>query len=82
MYLQVSCRKFSAVFRRFVVFRFQEGNMYLELCWSIWSPEQWIQYAPDLSDKFLDLTTLFLVGPTDLNVSKYIFNSWFNKRKS
>ena len=75
MYLQVSCRKFSAVFRRFAVFRFQEGNMYLELCWSIWSPEQWIQYAPDLSDKFLDLTTLFLVGPTDLNVSKYIFNS-------
>lgn len=49
--------------------------MYLELCWSIWSPEQWIQYALDLSDKFLDLTTLFLVGPTDLNVSKYIFNS-------
>ena len=75
MYLQVSCRKFSAVFRSFVVFRFQEGNMYLELCWSIWSPEQRIQYAPDLSDKFLDLTTLFLVGPTDLNVSKYIFNS-------
>ena len=35
--------------------------MYLVRFWLIWNPEQWIQSALDLSDKFLGLITLYLV---------------------
>ena len=36
-------------------------NTCQELCWLIWSLAQWTQFARDHLDRFLDLTTLFLV---------------------
>lgn len=36
-------------------------NTCQEPCWLIWSLAQWTQFARDHLDRFLDLTTLFLV---------------------